>query len=181
VPIDGYPPSQPRKKQPGNQPKGGTFSKAVEGVPLRQPLGRQSRLPGYEHEGVKYKRKSFSIKGDGLAELLEIPSKEEGERKAVELATRKWRASTPASESPPAVISEGIAPVSLSKRERTEPQRLDKEQSPIHEAPSRKRAKQLARGTKPNSTRAKDTAHEICFAAQAVVQLAHGKSWASIS
>ena len=85
----------------------------------------------YEHEGVEYKRKSFSITGDGLAELLGIPSTEERERKAIELATRKWMASAPASESPPAVISEGIEPVALSKRERTEPQRLDKEQSPI--------------------------------------------------
>ena len=34
----------------------------------------------YEHEGVTYKRKSFSIKGDGLAELLGIPSSNGGTR-----------------------------------------------------------------------------------------------------
>ena len=47
----------------------------------------------YEHEGVTYKRKSFSIKGDGLAELLGIPSTEERERKAIELECLCWCAS----------------------------------------------------------------------------------------
>ena len=78
----------------------------------------------YEHEGVKYKRKSFSITGDGLAELLGIPSTEERERKAIELATRKWMASTPASESPAPVIPE---PIARGERARKEPERLDNE------------------------------------------------------
>jgi hypothetical protein len=82
----------------------------------------------YEHEGVTYKRKSFSIKGDGLAELLGIPSTEERERKAIELATRKWMASTPASESPAPVIPE---PIARGERARKEPERLDNEQEPI--------------------------------------------------
>jgi hypothetical protein len=65
--------------------------------------------------GVKYKRKSFSTTGDELAELLEIPSKEERERKAIELATRKWMASIsrllraprrPSFQSPLHVVSE---------------------------------------------------------------------------
>jgi hypothetical protein len=82
----------------------------------------------YEHEGVKYKRKSFSIKGDGLAELLGIPSTEERERKAIALATRKWMASTPASDNPAPVIPD---PVARGERARKEPERLDKEQEPI--------------------------------------------------
>ena len=82
----------------------------------------------YEHEGVTYKHKAFGIKGDGLAELLGIPSTEERERKAIELATRKWMASTPASESPAPVIPE---PIARGERARKEPERLDNEQEPI--------------------------------------------------
>jgi hypothetical protein len=72
--------------------------------------------------------KSFSIKGDGLAELLEILSKKERERKAIELATRKWMASTPASENPTPVIQE---PIARGERATQQSERLDKEQEPI--------------------------------------------------
>jgi hypothetical protein len=88
----------------------------------------------YKHEGIEYKRKSASIKGDELDSLLALPSAEDREQRAIELAKGKWIELLPSSESHTPAISEGAEPISSGKRperERTAPKRLDKEQSPI--------------------------------------------------
>ena len=46
----------------------------------------------FEHEGVAYERKTISLTGNHLQELLAIADTEQRKRRAVELATGQWLA-----------------------------------------------------------------------------------------
>ena len=66
---------------------------------LKQPAVYRYKKPArfvvagdFEHEGIAYERKTISLTGNHLQELLAIADTEQRKRRAVELATGKWLA-----------------------------------------------------------------------------------------